>query len=41
MISEDIALTATELGVEGEKILLLQHICGSQHRVNLEWGLFV
>lgn len=40
MISEEIGITAMELGIEGEEVLLLQHGVGSHHG-KLEWGSFV
>lgn len=40
MISEEIAFVAKELGIEGEEVLLLQHLMGSHHG-RLEWQAFV
>lgn len=40
MISEEIGLTAKELNIDGEEVLLLQHLMGSHHG-KMEWGSFV
>lgn len=40
MISEEIGLVAKELGIDGEEVLLLQHLCGAHHG-KLEWQSFV